>query len=107
MHMGDAIRQLRERAGMSMGQLARRADVDIASISRIEAHKQHLLSQENMARVAQALNVTVEELERQAGSGNGLPPDWPTLQEVLARDRNLTDHQREALLAVYEGFVRR
>lgn len=107
MHMGDVIRQARERAGLTMGQLARKANVDIASISRIEGHKQHLLSQENLAKVAQALGTTATELERQTGANSYRPAGWPTLKELLAADVNLTERQRQAILAVYRAYVER
>lgn len=106
-HLGDVLRELREQAGLSMTKLAHRAGVDVASISRIEAHKQHLLSQENLAKVAQTLGVTVEDLERAVGGNSVPPPGWPTLVEWLQRDRNLSEKQRQAILAVYEAYVRR
>jgi transcriptional regulator with XRE-family HTH domain len=65
------VRQLREDAGLSMTRLARAAGVDIASISRLENHKQHLLTQENLARIGQALGTSASELERLAG-GTGV-----------------------------------
>jgi transcriptional regulator with XRE-family HTH domain len=108
-HLGDVVRQLREDAGLSMSRLARASGVDLASISRLENHKQHLLTRENLARVAQALGSTATELERLAG-GNHLeaaPSRWPTVEEVLARDRNLTDAQRDAIMTVYRSYVRR
>jgi len=106
-HLGDVVRELRESAGLSKNALARRAGIDVSLISRLENHIHHTLSPDNLARVAQALDVTVEEIHRRVG-GNNRPPSPPMpLEEWLARDPNLTDRQRAAILAVYEGFVRR
>jgi transcriptional regulator with XRE-family HTH domain len=92
-----------------MTRLARAAGVDIASISRLENHKQHLLTQENLARIGQALGTSASELERLAGGNHEqpVPQRWPTLEELLARDQNLTGAQRDAILAVYRSYVRR
>lgn len=107
-HMGDVIRQLRSDAGMNLRELSRAANVDIASLSRIESHKQHLLARQNLIRVAQALGTTATELERLAGTnGARLPEGWPTVEEVIDRDPNLTTLQKKALKAVYQGYVRR
>lgn len=107
-HLGDVIRELREQAGMTKADLSRAASVDQATISRIERHQQYLLTQENLARVAQALGTTAPELERLAGTnGASIPPGWPTLEEWLRRDRYLTERQKEAILAVYQAYVRR
>jgi transcriptional regulator with XRE-family HTH domain len=105
-HMGDVIRELREQAGMTKADLSRAALVDLASLSRIESHKQYLLAPENLRRVAQALGTTAPELERMAGTNDvpSLPPNWPSLEEWLERDRYLTEAQKDAILRVYQGF---
>src|SRR5690554_4650025 len=81
-HLGDVVRALRQDAGMSLRQLARRSNVDISSLSRLEKHIHHTLAPDNLAKVAQALGVSVEELQRQVGQDGGPPPlrRWPTLE---------------------------
>lgn len=111
-HLGDLIQQLRTEADLSIRGLSRLSGVDIASISRLENHQQHLLSRDNLAAVAQALGTSAEELERRAGLNGDAEPDdlmvrrrWPTLEEFLRRDRNLTEAQREVILAVYRSYT--
>ena len=108
-HLGDVVRELREDAGLTLSQLARHAGVDLSSLSRLERHIHHTMTLDNMAKVAQALGTSVDELERRTG-GDGDDSEvrrrWPTLDEWLARDRNLTEQQRSIIRAVYEGFVR-
>jgi transcriptional regulator with XRE-family HTH domain len=61
-HLGDVVRESREGAGMSLRELSRRSNVDISLLSRLEAHKQHALSPDAVARLAQALDTTVAAL---------------------------------------------
>lgn len=106
-HLGDIIRQLREEAGLGLRELARKARVDAGSLSKLENHDQHQLNDENLARVAQALGTTADHVRARAGTDMAEPPPrrWPTLEEWLARDRNLTDDQRKVILAVYRSYV--
>lgn len=108
-HMGDLIRELRDEAGLKVRELGREAGVDSAIISRLERHQQMSVSAENLSRLAQALGTTAEDLLARASEDEAQPPrrDWPTLEQWLRRDRNLTERQRAAILAVYEGFVQR
>lgn len=107
-HLGDVIRDLRQDAGLSKNALARRAGIDVSLISRLEGHVHHTMTADNIARIAQALGLTVEEIEQAAGAnGDGRPRNEYPLDEWLARDPNLTDRQRAAIQAVYEAYVQR
>jgi transcriptional regulator with XRE-family HTH domain len=109
-HLGDLVRALREDRGLSLRELARRSNVDISTLSRLESHIHATMTRENLARVSQTLGVSVAEIERQLGSDNDDPPPrrrWPTLEEVVNRDKELTQIQREALIAHYRSYVHR
>lgn len=106
-HLGDVVRELREDAGLSLSALSRRSGVDLSSLSRLERHIHHTMTMDNMAKVAQSLGTTVDAIKQRMAADGTEPISrrWPTLEEWLARDRNLTDHQRSIILAVYEGYV--
>jgi len=108
-HLGDLIRELREEARLGVRDLERMSGVSSAVISRLENRHQGSVSAENLARLAQALGTTSDELWRRSRDEADAPPrrDWPTLEEWLRRDRNLTDSQREAILRVYQSYVER
>lgn len=93
---------------MGLRELAREARVDPSSLSKLERHQQHTLNPENLARVAQTLGTTAESLLAKVGEElDGPPPRrWPTVEEVLARDRNLTEEQRDVILRMYQVCTR-
>lgn len=108
-HIGELIKALREDAGLSVRDLARASGVDSGIISRIENGKQRGLASQNLASVAQVLGTTADSLLRESRERDVVEMPkrtWPTLREWLDRDRNLTDKQRDAIEAVYEGYVR-
>lgn len=108
-HLGDIIHDLRTEAGLGLRELARQARVDASSLSRLEAHDQHQLNEENLARVAQALGTNAGALLAKVEDEDGVPVPrrWPTLAEWLDRDRSLTSEQRDVILSVYRSYVRR
>lgn len=60
--LGDLVRELRERRGWSMGQLAAYADTTTGYISKIEAGKIASPSAPILARIAKQLRVPAEQL---------------------------------------------
>jgi transcriptional regulator with XRE-family HTH domain len=92
-----------------MRELARRSNVDISTLSRLESHTHATMTRENTSRVAQALGTTVEEVERRLGHNNDQPAPrrWPSVEEVIERDRELTAVQKAALVAHYRSYVHR
>jgi len=73
MRVGQRLRQLREMAGWSQGELSRKANVPQAIISRVENGQQYGITLENARRLARALGVTIDLL---AGAGDERPsPD--------------------------------
>jgi transcriptional regulator with XRE-family HTH domain len=107
--VGDVLRELREDAGYSMTELARRANVDTSTLSRIERGIHRTITLENLTRLAQALGTSVAAIEQQLGGNDSepLPRRWPSVEEVIERDRELTAVQKAALVAHYRSYVHR
>jgi len=66
MTFGERLRQLRELAGLSQRELARRANIPQPVVSDVESGKQKSMSLENARRIARVLGVTLDLL---AGTG--------------------------------------
>ena len=60
MTLGQRLRQLREVAGLSQNELAKRANVHRPIISDVESGKQKSMTLENARRIARALGVTLD-----------------------------------------------
>jgi transcriptional regulator with XRE-family HTH domain len=68
--LGEAVRTLRQRVGLSQNALAARAELDPASIARIEAGEVDP-SWGSMRRIARGLDVPLEELAEVAETLEG------------------------------------
>ena len=66
MTFGQRLRQLRELAGMSQRELARRASIPQPVVSDVESGRQQSVNLETARRIARALGVTLDLL---AGPG--------------------------------------
>lgn len=106
--IGALVRMLRERRSWSQGELARRADVPQATVSKLERGLRGVRDS-TLAKIAQALDTTVVEMKRQAGllSAEELNRvmGLPSVVDAVNADPNLSDDQREAILVVYYAFV--
>jgi len=67
MNLGDKIRQLREDAGLTQGQLAAASSVSQGYLSQLENGEVKNPSAAVLLRVAQAINVDADELFEAAG----------------------------------------
>ena len=101
--LGRLIREQRERAELSMRELAKRADISNPYLSQIERGL-HEPSVRVLTSIANALNLSAEALLRGAGMlgepGNDRLPDT---ERALMSDPRLTPEQRQALLTVYRS----
>lgn len=70
MHIGQAIRQIRESRQATREEIAFAADTNASNLSRIERGVQGY-SAETLERIAQALGMTVAELHLHAESAKG------------------------------------
>lgn len=93
MDFSARIRQLREAAGLSQNELARRAGIAQSSLSYLESGAKSP-NVETLLRICQALGITLSEF---LGDQNGLdiPPD---LRQLLREAEGLTPEQRKKLV---------
>jgi len=61
-NIAKTIKRLRENMGISQGKLARLADISNNTIINIEAGKQDNLTIETLKKIANALNIPIEDL---------------------------------------------
>jgi transcriptional regulator with XRE-family HTH domain len=103
--LGEFIKHQRETASLSLRRLADLAGVSNPYLSQIERGLRKP-SAEILQQLAKALHISAESLFERAGL---LDPDGEHrggVPEAIAHDPRLTHEQRQALLNVYESFVR-
>jgi transcriptional regulator with XRE-family HTH domain len=103
--LGAFIRSQRELARMSVRKLADVAGVSNPYLSQIERGIRRP-SADILQQLAEALRISVETLYVRAGI---LQPDRAhelTVAEAIERDPVLSPEQKQALLNVYESFVK-
>ena len=114
--LGSFIRSQRRLANLTLREMAELAKVSNPYLSQIERGL-HEPSVRVLRSIASALNISAETLLAQAGllDGTGVPfpeetadgarPEPTSTEAAIRLDPALTDAQKEALLAVYRGFV--
>jgi transcriptional regulator with XRE-family HTH domain len=104
--LGDFIRAQREIASMSVRRLAERAGVSNPYLSQIERGLRRP-SAEILQQLAKALKISVETMYVRAGLlGDDDDDEAPSVSEAIGRDPGLTPEQKQALLNVYESFLK-
>lgn len=103
--LGQFIRSQRQQAQLSLRDLAARANVSNPYLSQLERGL-HEPSMRVLKAIAGALNLPLDALLARAGilddSGDATAAE--TERAILA-DPNLTDEQRQSLLAVYRSYL--
>src|SRR2546425_57994 len=115
--LGSFIRSQRRLANLTLREMAELAKVSNPYLSQIERGL-HEPSVRVLRSIASALNISAETLLAQAGLLDGLgspvaedageggqPTEATTTEAAIRLDPALTEGQKEALLAVYRGFV--
>lgn len=102
--LGGYIRHQREAARLSLRKLAKQAGVSNPYLSQIERGLRKP-SAEILQAIAKALEISSETLYVKAGILEEREGD-ETLEDVVRRDPNLTDAQRQALVEMYRSFRR-
>jgi transcriptional regulator with XRE-family HTH domain len=115
--LGSFIRSQRRLANLTLREMAELAKVSNPYLSQIERGL-HEPSVRVLRSIASALNISAETLLAQAGLLDGTVPrdadgaagdppqtDVPVTEAAIRLDPALTESQKEALLAVYRGFV--
>jgi len=62
--IGDNIKKIRKKRGLSQDNLARKANMPYATLIKIESNTVKKPSVQNVARIAEALEVRIEDLLR-------------------------------------------
>jgi transcriptional regulator with XRE-family HTH domain len=101
---GQYIKSQRKLAQLSLRQLAAASDVSDAYLSQLE-RGMHAPSIRVLKSLADAFGMSPELLLAQAGLMNDAEGGQIDTETAIRADPRLTDAQKEALLAVYRGFV--
>ena len=101
---GKFIHTQRKLAKLSLRELAALTDVSNAYLSQLERGL-HAPSIRVLKSLADAFNISAETLLEQAGLLADDESATTSVERAIKADRKLTDSQKEALLAVYRGFV--
>ena len=102
--LGGYIREQRNRAQLSLRNLAKLAGVSNPYLSQIERGLRKP-SAEILQAIAKALRVSAETLYVKAGILEARPGD-DDIESTIARDASLTEPQRQALIEMYRSFRR-
>jgi transcriptional regulator with XRE-family HTH domain len=112
--LGAFIRQQRQRAGLSLRQMAELTSLSNPYLSQVERGL-HEPSVRVLRAISEALNLSAETLLTEAGlidamagrarreTGDG-PAVWAT-EDAIRDDQRLNDDQKAALIAVYRSMV--
>jgi transcriptional regulator with XRE-family HTH domain len=103
--LGDFIRSQRELAQMSVRGLAEMAGVSNPYLSQIERGLRRP-SAEILQQLAKALRISAETLYVRAGFLSADDAELPSTREAIGRDPLLTAEQKQALLNVYDSYVK-
>src|SRR3954469_9188806 len=101
---GQYIKTQRKLAKLSLRQLAAASEVSDAYLSQLE-RGMHAPSIRVLKGLADAFGMAPEMLLAQAGLLDDDDAGPVDTESAIRRDPRLTDPQKEALLAVYRGFV--
>jgi transcriptional regulator with XRE-family HTH domain len=106
MTLGQAIRTVRQQAGLSQKELAGAAGIDQSYLSMIESDQRRNPGTRIMARLAQALQVSIDDLAARAGY---LPPRDeadPLADQALRLFRQLPRWRQEDVVAQLQLYLR-
>jgi transcriptional regulator with XRE-family HTH domain len=103
---GEYVRGQRKLARLSLRELAARAEISNAYLSQLERGL-HAPSVRVLKNLAEAFEVSAEAMMEQAGllDDDRDTPRVVDTEQAIRSDSRLTDPQKEALLAVYRGFL--
>jgi transcriptional regulator with XRE-family HTH domain len=101
---GEYIKSQRKLAKLSLRQLAAASEVSDAYLSQLERGL-HAPSIRVLKSLADAFGMSPESLLAQAGLLDDEGDEQPETEAVIRADPKLTEAHKDALLAVYRGFV--
>ncbi|MFB7944490.1 helix-turn-helix domain-containing protein [Kitasatospora phosalacinea] len=103
--LGEYIREQRRSAQYSLRQLADAAGVSNPYLSQIERGLRKP-SAEILQQIAKALRISAETLYVQAGILEERDGEGPGLRAAILADPLINERQKQALLSVYEAFLK-
>jgi transcriptional regulator with XRE-family HTH domain len=103
--IGEYIREQRQRAKVSLRQLAETTGVSNPYLSQIERGLRKP-SADILQQLARALHVSAETLYVQAGILDPRDGPEPDLEHEILRDASLSESQKQAMIEVYRSFQR-
>ena len=106
--LGRYIHAQRKLASLSLRELASLSDLSNAYLSQLERGL-HQPSMRAVSSIAKALNLSTEAFLAQAGLLDDRPAEdgdaAPSTEDAIRADPNLSDEQKQALLAVYRSYA--
>jgi len=106
MTLGQAIRAIRREAGLSQKEVAEAAGIDQSYMSMIESGQRHNPGTRIIARLAQVLQVSIDELAAHAGYLPRPQPANPLSERVLRLFRQLPRWRQQDVVAQLELYLR-
>jgi transcriptional regulator with XRE-family HTH domain len=108
--LGRYIHAQRKLASLSLRELASLSDLSNAYLSQLERGL-HQPSMKAVSSIAKALNLSTEAFLAHAGLLDDRPAEdegkgaAPSTEDAIRSDPNLSDEQKQALLAVYRSYA--
>jgi transcriptional regulator with XRE-family HTH domain len=111
--LGAFIREQRQRANLSLRQLAELTSLSNPYLSQVERGL-HQPSVRVLKAISDALNLSAETLLAQAGLIDAMAegpkehqeqPEVPPTEQAIRADPRLTEDQKSALIAVYRSML--
>lgn len=104
--LGQFIKAQREKAQLSLRELAERTEVSNPYLSQLERGL-HEPSMRVLKAISSGLNIPVDALLARAGllSQDDDRDRLPQTERAILGDDRLTDQQRDSLLAVYRSYI--
>jgi transcriptional regulator with XRE-family HTH domain len=106
MRLGQTIRAIRETQGLSQKEVAEAAGIDQSYLSMIESGQRRNPGMSIMSRLAQALQVSMDELAERAGYLPQPQPPDPLVDRAMWLFRQLPRWRQEDVLAQLELYLR-
>lgn len=106
MTLGQAIREIRQVAGVTQKGLAEAAGIDQSYLSMIESDQRRNPGTKVVARLAQALQISMDDLAARAGYLPRAAPEDPLSDRAVRLFRQLPRWRQEDVLAQLELYLR-
>ncbi len=106
MTLGQAIREIRREVGVTQKGLAEAAGIDQSYLSMIESDRRRNPGTKVVARLSQALQISIDDLAARAGYLPRPTPDDPLSDRAVRLFRQLPRWRQEDVLAQLELYLR-